>query len=305
VLLVGGRLGVGAIIAICGWCIVAVDTWRHLLPAPLESMSTWRLSLMALALPGLVLVPLILTLPRPSGGQGSALTARQAAPPVWPFLRGQKMAMASFYLGIGLQSMAIGCVLNFAPVVAMRLMQASPAQAGNGMGAATFTATVMGFLIAQGANGRMTSRWGQRLPPLVMITAVACSFVPLVGILFSNTHTTLFIGSGAFLTLVMAGTLLYPTALQDMTPAPMRARLAAISVTVNIVGAASGPAFVGALSDGLKARSDGLLLSMVSVALVAVVLSFLLLLPLPSRYLATVTAARQTEAQFSPGQTVA
>ena len=213
--------------------------------------------------------------------------------------------MASFYLGIGMQSMAIGCVLNFAPVVAMRLMQASPAQAGNGMGAATFTATVMGFLIAQGANGRMTSRWGQRLPPLVMITAVACSFVPLVGVLFSNTHTTLFIGAGAFLTLVMAGTLLYPTALQDMTPAPMRARLAAISVTVNIVGAASGPAFVGALSDGLKARSDGLLLSMVSVALVAVVLSFLFLLPLPSRYLATVTAARQTEAQFSPGQTVA
>lgn len=311
VLLVGGRLGVGAVVAVSGWLILAVDTWRHLLPASLQALPTWRLSLMAIALPGLVLIPLVLTMPRqrrlplePAERRGAerlgATGFRAPAPPAWPFLRQERVAFASFYLGIGMQSMAIGCVMNFAPVAAMRLMGASPVQAGSGMGAATLTATVLGFVFALLANRYLGPRIGHRLPPLALLAASACAALPVAGILFSGTPSQLFLGVGAFLTMVMAGTLLYPTALQDMTPAPMRARLAALSVTVNVAFAALGPAIVGAVSDRLKDRPAGLLVAMTAVALVALVLSVLLLLPLAFRYPATVASARRAVAA-APG----
>lgn len=306
ILLVGARLGAGAVIALCGWTVVAVDAWRPLLPAGLESLSTWRLALMAVALPGVVLVPLILTMPRPSSrraasgegqpqGTGPLAGPRPAAAPVWPFLQNEKLTFASFCLGIGLQALAIGCLLNFGPVVAMRLMGATPVQAGNGMGAATFIATVVGFVIAQGVNRQLGQRLGHRLPPLALMATAACGAVSVICMFFSTTPTHLFIGVGVMLTCVMAGTLQYPTALQDITPAPMRARLVAISVTVNTVCGACGPAIVGAVSDALKPHPNGLLLAMLGVALAALVLSFLFLIPLASRYPGTVAAARRAE----------
>ena len=306
VLLVGGRLGLGAVIAMSGWLIFAVDSWRHLLPAPLDTMSTWRLALFAVALPGVVLVPLILTMPRqrrlplaPRGwppGDPGASDFRAPAPPAWPFLREEKAAFASFYIGIGMQSMAIGCVLSFAPVVAMRVMGATPVQTGNGMGAATLTATVLGFVIAMLANRVLGPRVGPRLAPLALLAAAGCAAMPVVAMMSSGEPMHLFIATGAFLTMVMAGTLLYPTALQEMTPAPMRARLAALSLTANIVCSALGPAIVGALSDQMKGRPDGLLVAMTSVALVALVLSVVVLLPLAFRYPTTVASARRAEA---------
>jgi len=306
VLLVGGRLGVGAVIAMSGWLIFAVDSWRGLLPAPLDTLPTWRLALIAIALPGALLVPLILTMPRqrrlplaPRGwrpGDPGASEFRAPAPPAWPFLRKERIAFASFYLGIGLQSMAIGCVLNFAPVAAIRLMGATPVQAGNGMGAATLTATLLGFVIALLANRLLGPRVGSRLAPLALLAAAGCATVPVIAMSFSNQPVHLFIGAGAFLTAVMAGSLLYPAALQDMTPAPMRARLAALSVTTNIAFAALGPAAVGALSDRLKDLPHGLLLAMTFIALVSLVASFLALLPLAFRYPATVASARLAEA---------
>lgn len=306
VLLVGGRLGLGAVIAMSGWLIFAVDTWRHLLPAPLDTMSTWRLALFAVALPGVVLVPLILTMPRqrrlplaPRGrrpGDPGASDFRAPAPPAWPFLREEKAAFASFYIGIGMQSMAIGCVLSFAPVVAMRVMGATPVQTGNGMGAATLTATILGFMIAMLANRVLGPRVGPRLAPLALLAAAGCAAMPVVAMMSSGEPMHLFIATGAFLTMVMAGTLLYPTALQEMTPAPMRARLAALSLTANIVCSALGPAIVGALSDQMKGRPDGLLVAMTSVALVALVLSVVVLLPLAFRYPTTVASARRAEA---------
>ena len=306
VLLVGGRLGLGAVIAMSGWLIFAVDTWRHLLPAPLDTMSTWRLALFAVALPGVVLVPLILTMPRqrrlplaPRGwrlGDPGASDFRAPAPPAWPFLRKEKAAFASFYIGIGMQSMAIGCVLSFAPVVAMRVMGATPVQTGNGMGAATLTATILGFVIAMLANRVLGPRVGPRLAPLALLAAAGCAAMPVVAMMSSGETMHLFIATGAFLTMVMAGTLLYPTALQEMTPAPMRARLAALSLTANIVCSALGPAIVGAMSDQMKGRPDGLLVAMTSVALVALVLSVVVLLPLAFRYPTTVASARRAEA---------
>jgi MFS family permease len=62
-MLLTGRLGSGLVVAMCGWLIFAVDSWRGFLPDVLQSLSNWRLTLLAAAVPGLLLLPLILIVP--------------------------------------------------------------------------------------------------------------------------------------------------------------------------------------------------------------------------------------------------
>lgn len=308
-MLLAGRLGVGLVVAMCGWLIVAVDTWRGLLPDALQSLSNWRLTLLAAALPGLLLAPLILTMPRlqvrpvagshegpglqaPSPASAHMAPARTA---VLPFLARHKLAFASFYFGVASMVLGIGAVMNFAPVVAMRQMAATPLQVANTMGAAMLVATATGFLIAQVGYRQLLPRIGPRLPAMSLLAAAALGLLMAAGLLLARSPTQLFVCVGFFMTTVMAGTLLFPLALQDMAPAPLRGRLAAIAVTLNIVLGSLGPALVGAVSDRLKGQPNGLLLAMVGVTCLAMLLSLLLLWPLQRRYGATVAAARQAE----------
>jgi MFS family permease len=275
----------------------------------LQALSDWRLTLLAAALPGLVLVPLILTMPRlrarPAAGlrvgvdmpaqTPSSAPMAPAGTAVLPFLAQHRLAFASFYAGVASMVLGIGAVMNFAPVVAMRQMAATPVQVGNTMGAAMLVATVTGFLIAQVGYRQLLPRIGPRLPALSLLAAAICGLLMAAGLLLARSPTQLFVCVGFFMTAVMAGTLLFPLALQDMAPAPLRGRLAAIAVTLNIVLGSLGPALVGAVSDRLKGQPNGLLLAMVGVTCLAMLLSSVLLLPLQRRYERTVAAARQAE----------
>ena len=297
-LLVGARLGVGLMIAVCGWVLAAAEPARQWLPAFLQDLSGWRLAFLFMALPGLVLVPLILMLPaeaaapRPGRTQPGDAQAKAAIPAVWPHLRAHWRPFLCFYGGVGLIAFGIGCVMAFAPVVAIRQMGATQLVTANLMGTATFTATVLGFLLAQGGM-QWARRWvGERLPAVALLGAAAASACAAAALMLASTPTTLFIGVGVFLTAIMAGTLLFPTAAQDLTPPPLRARLVSIMVTINIVLSALGPAAVGAVSDQLKAHPQGPLLAMAGCAALGLLLAIAFLLPLTRLYLPAVRAAR-------------
>jgi fucose permease len=118
-------------------------------------------------------------------------------------------------------------------------------------------------------------------------------------LLLAETPMQLFFGVGCFLTIVMAGTMLFPLALQDLTPAPIRGRMVSISVTFNIVLGSLGPVVVGAVSDQLKDQANGLMIAVVCVSCLAMIVSTLLLLPLQRQYLRTVEAARKAEIDAS------
>ncbi len=75
----------------------------------------------------------------------------------------------------------------------------------------------------------------------------------------------------------------------------MRARLASIAITLNIVVGSLAPSVGGAVSDQSKTRPDALQLAMVGVALTALVASVVLLWPLESRYVPLTAAARAEE----------
>lgn len=214
---------------------------------------------------------------------------RDAAGPV---ARVADPAAAGLCGGVGLLSFGIGCVMAFAPVVPIRQMGATPLLTGNLMRTATFTASLLGLVLAQGGTRRARAWVGDRRPAVALLGAAVASSCAAAARLLAGSPTTLFIGVGVFLNTTMAGTLLLPPAAQDMTPRPLRARLVSIIATLNIVLGALGPAAVGAVSDRLAGHPQGPLMAMAGCATAGLLGAIAFLLPLTRLYLGAVRAAR-------------
>ncbi|MBL0087575.1 MAG: MFS transporter [Ideonella sp.] len=299
--IVTGRLVVGLVIALCGWMIHAIDLWRGLLPAALQALPTWRLAFLATALPTVLFVPLILLLP--IGRRAPAVPAAGTAPAgpaghgaVWPFLRSQRYTFATFMLSVGLLVFGFGATGAFIPVVAMRQMGVSALDLGNAMGIATFVSAGVGLLIANVGMKWLAPRLGPMLPMRVLSIAAFASGVFAAALFLARTPLQLFTLMALHHTFLMAGTMVFPTALQEMTPAPLRARLISLIIMFNMVLGSLSPAIVGALSDALKPRPDGLMLAMTATSTTALLLAAGLMLLCSRGYVQTTRAARAVEA---------
>jgi MFS family permease len=299
--IVTGRLVVGLVIAMCGWMIHAIDLWRPLLPDVLQALPTWRLAFFATALPGILFVPMILLLPinkralaLPQPGAPTAVQAKQ--PSVWPFLRSQRFSFATFMLSVGLLVFGFGATGAFIPVVAMRQMGVSSLDLGNAMGIATFVSAGLGLLIANVGMKWLAPRLGPLLPVRVLAFAAAASGVFAATLYLARTPVELFTLMALHHTFLMAGTMVFPTALQEMTPAPLRARLISLIIMFNMVLGSLSPAVVGAISDALKPRPDGLMLAMTATSTTALLLAAGLMLLCGRGYVQTTRAARAVEA---------
>lgn len=295
-LVVAGRLLVGLVIAACGWLIFAIDQWRPTLPEALRSLDTWRVSFLLVGATGLIFVPAVLLVKMSSDRpkvQGLSDTPARAS--VWPFVREQRAAFASFMMSVGLLVFGFGATGAFIPVIATRQMGMSPMELGNAMGLATFGAAAVGLAVANAGLGPLTKRYGALLPVRVLTIAALGSGIFAAALPLARNPVELFVIMGLHQCLLMAGTMLFPTALQEMTPAPMRARLIALVIMFNIILASLSPVVVGALSDALKPRPEGLMLAMSCTSATALLLAALSMWLCGRRYAGTVQAARSVE----------
>ena len=299
--IVTGRLVVGLIIAMCGWMIHAIDLWRHLLPDVLQALPTWRLAFFATALPGIVFVPMILLLPigkRKSTvlADGTPAVAPADKPTVWPFLRSQRFTFFTFMLSVGLLVFGFGATGAFIPAVAMRQMGMSSLELGNAMGIATFVSAGVGLLIANVGMKWLAPKLGPLLPVRVLAFAAVASGVFAASLYLAKTPVQLFTLMALHHTFLMAGTMVFPTALQEMTPQPLRARLISLIIMFNMVLGSLSPAVVGAISDALKPRPDGLILAMTATSTTALLISALLMVLCGRGFVQTTRVARAAEA---------
>jgi MFS family permease len=296
--IVTGRLVVGLVVAMCGWMIHAIDLWRPLLPEVLAALPTWRLAFFATALPGVLFVPLILLLPigkRQTMAPTKPAHSVEAEPTVWPFLRGQRFTFATFMLSVALLVFGFGATGAFIPVVAMRQMGVSALDLGNAMGIATFVSAAVGLLIANVGMKWLAPRIGPLLPVRVLAVAAGASGLFAATLYFAQTPTQLFTLMALHHTFLMAGTMVFPTALQELTPTPLRARLISLVIMLNMVLGSLSPAVVGAISDALKPRPDGLMLAMTATSTTALLISAVLMLLCGRSYVQTTQAARAAE----------
>jgi hypothetical protein len=197
---------------------------------------------------------------------------------------------------VGLLVFGFGATGAFIPVVAMRQMGVTALDLGNAMGIATFASSAVGLLIANVGMKWLAPRLGPLLPVRVLAFAAAASGVFAATLYLARTPMELFTLMALHHTFLMAGTMVFPTALQEMTPTPLRARLISLIIMFNMVLGSLSPAVVGAISDALKPRPDGLMLAMTATSATALMIAAGLMLLCGRGYVQTTRAARAVEA---------
>jgi MFS family permease len=177
----------------------------------------------------------------------------------------------------------------------MRQMGATPVQVGNFMGVATFTSSLLGLVLTQLLARYLRPRLGDLFPIVVLTCSAMLTALATSTFLAVHSVAQLFFVMGIQMTFLMCGMMTFPNAIQDMTPRHLRARLVAVIIMVNTVCSSLSPALVGAISDQLKDRPDGLLQAAVGTSCISLLLAAAVLWHCQRTYTTTVAAAKATE----------
>ncbi|QPF72367.1 MFS transporter [Roseateles sp. DAIF2] len=285
-------LGAGLGIALSGALVQALEAVRHVLPAELQPMETWRLAFLAVALPGpLVALAVLLIRLHPQGG-AVLLDAghARAAPALGPFLRAHRRTMLGMFGGSGLAGLGVAASGNWVPVVATRIFGESAAQVGNGVGSAYLLGTGAGAAIGMACVKLLGRRVGLALPVRVVVIGSALSVLASLAMLLTQNATGLYLLFGLQVATLIAGSVLAPTMLQDMSPAALRSRVIAIGSALTVGLSALSPVLVGAWSDRLTTHPHGLLIAMAGVGAAAFALAALAMVWAEPHFARTVAA---------------
>lgn len=283
-------LGAGLGMTLSGALVQALEDARPLLPAGLRAFEVWRLAFLATALAGPVLalaVWLIRLHPERRGGDAPQAAA---SPALQAYARAHRRTMVSVFAGSGLLTMGIAAGANWAPIVAAREFGANPAEVGQGIGAAYLLGTVAGALLGVVGVRLLRRRAGLATPVRVITVGAAVAGLASVLMLVVTGVAGLYLLFGLQIAALIAGSVLVPTLLQDMTPAALRSRLIAVGTGVTLGLGALSPVLVGALSDLLQANPHSLLLAMAGVGSAAFAASAAIMRTAEKPFVRTVNA---------------
>jgi len=267
-------LGAGAGMALGGALMHGITTAHGTLPALLTGFAPWRLAFFAIALPTPVLIILV-ALIRPgqhgnaNSSVGDSATLRRSAAPLpsaQVYFRRETMMMVKFFGAIALMNLSFGGVATWMPIVAVRTFGATPAEAGGGMGVAAIAGGVLGCLLGALSTRIFRARFGVLTPLRICECGALLAGALSFGYLTVNAVTPVYALYGLQLACMVAGMVLFPTIMQEICPAHLRSRVAAIGVLTTVIVQAGSSVFIGLMSDRLHAFNQGLLWSIVGVA---------------------------------------
>lgn len=257
----------------------------------------WRNAMLLAGIPGLVLAPLVwFTLREPRAGLADGLRAeRPEAVPFREAIR-QLMAIRTLPLLIGaasLNSLLTVGLISWAPAFMERVHGLPAHLAGLQMGGALFIGSLIGHTAGGPLSdllGRADKRWYiwtimasgacATLLGWVILTGPAANVFPLFGV-------QMLIGGISAAPLMWAVTTLSPIGLRATA-------VAAMMVSINVVGIGGGPVLIGVLSDLLK--------PIYGEASLGMAMRWALLVGIPSTAL-TWIASRACKADFASAAT--
>jgi MFS family permease len=266
---VATQLGVGLASAACAALIVGVGASRSFLAPSLAHLHDWRLAFLGAAIPAPLMLLALATLPRGSSDQQKEGIAAPVEPPassVIKHLSLYRRRVGGFFLGNSLATFGFASIINWVPVITMRLYHVTAAYAGAMTGTATLAATIVGFLLGVAMIRLLAPRYGPRFPLFAIWTACAGAALTTFVLLFATSAIEIFVLQGVQFALIMGAFMMFPTALQDLAPDQLRGRIIALSNVVRMVFLALSPLAVGALSDALPFHDRSILVSAVTLA---------------------------------------
>lgn len=271
---------------IVGGTVVQALSYTPFITLPfLGAVASWRLSFLIVCIPGLLMLPLLLTVREPqrrqllltAEGRPSALSFREVLAQV----RLRFGSVLGISLGMVFQSMCAYSFLAWGPTYLQRVHRWTPGQAGRALGVLTLFVGCLGMYL----GGKLCDYWQQRglreAPLRVAVLAAVGTGVlfPISLLSPSVVWMILFLVPALFFLAFPVGSSF--AAMQLIFPNQVRGQVSAVLLFVlNLGGLSLGPLLPGILNDYFF-HSDRMIGASLTITLVAA--SFLMWLV----YLAT------------------
>jgi MFS family permease len=215
------------------------------------ALAPWRLTMMTLALPGLLLaIGMILFFRDPA----RHIRKGAASPPMAAAFRAllaNRAMVLKVIIGHSFTAVAGYGVLTWFPTHLIRSFQLTPAFVGLASGLTTAIFGIAGPLIAGLISDRLYPRFGRRAPMVTLMFAMMIGFFMVPAGLVQSWQVALGLFAISYLAQATAPALT-ATILQLNTPTPVRARISAIWVCIfNLTGYGLGPFVVAWLVEHL------------------------------------------------------
>jgi MFS family permease len=284
---------IGAGIGLAGGVVSAASALGKLGLFPWVGLEPWRAGLMLTAAIGCLCASLIFFLRTHTSIDTRAATTSTAPPPIWPYLRRHRLALVSVFCAFGLASMGLLAVTTWVPVIAERRFGASADEIAGSMASCYLIGIVVGAVGGTLGLPLVQRRIRDAAPLRIMVGG--CSTAALACLLLStaSSATHIYLLLGVMVATLIAGVVLAPTMMQDMSDPHFLSRVVALATVVSISITALGTTGVGVLSDMLGTDPGSVLLAASAVGAGALLLAAALLVVGERAYLEAVAAARE------------
>jgi MFS family permease len=276
---VSSYVGSASALVAGGALLTSFDKLYAIRSDALFGLLPWQATVISIALPGLVLLPLFLLLREPARRGVAETDARGgASESVWKQHGSRRTVILLLIAGSAMASTLTQAVSLWLPGLFIRVYGWSAAEIGLAMGALLLGGGIVGALLGGWLTDRMTARGKPAAP--IAFAAWSYGVVGLCGVI----APVLPAGSQALLCFVPVFILaplpfgIVPAALQLILPNQLRARVSAAYLTViNLVGLAFGPIVVGMMTDNLFRSPAGVRYSIAVLTAITAPLMILLM----------------------------
>jgi MFS family permease len=216
------------------------------------TLHSWQLSFLVVAVPGLLLLPLLFTLREPPRREAASGVAADAGAGMGAFLRAHWRALAPLYAGYSLLVLVTVTVFAWMPALLMRRFGWSAGDTGYVFGLIVLLAGTLGINLGGSMTDRLARRGRTDAP--VQVGALSLLLLAALAALVPNAPSGTLAALGCaplvFVFALPAGAGM--AAIQAIAPGHMRARMVALFVLVsNLTAMLLGPPLVGLCTDYL------------------------------------------------------
>lgn len=253
-----------------GLSINVIETYRSQISFIPAGFDSWRVAMIAVALPGPLVALMIATMRL----KGRDLARRDpAGERILPYARREWRTLVGVFGGFGLSFAATGGIGVWGAVFLVRTLGESPGDTGVRLGLVAIATTIVGVVASGLAYRHLLPRLGSRAAIRLaqLGTGAALLLTPLL--LFVKTPLQYYVLFGASHVATTIAMSLSPTVLQDIAPPLLRGRVVALGGVISVVFRSITPWLVGVASERLN---QGLALAIVAVVGPAYLLAILL-----------------------------
>lgn len=276
----GTFCGSAVSLALGGWVIARLEKAGEMTLPLIGRLAPWHLVFVLIGVATLAMLVPLAAMREP--GRAPRLAGDPAATGLGEALRwlwAHRAGYAALFCGVPFASLIVYGMQAWLPAYFLRVHGWTASETGLALGAATLVLGLTGAL----AGGWLADRWRARGVPDAALRAnawaVAATLPVPAAVMLAPTAPLALAAAGCFFFLSSFAVPLAPTALQNVTPGHLRARVAALFLlVVNVVGIGLGPTAVAFVTDRVIGDPAGVGRSLALVGTLAYLASFFFLL---------------------------